>query len=378
MRFSTDIERSKEGLLFILELLKHYEKDGEVRFIEGIQRRGFNEYKIQELICIVRERTNMTRRELFRLSEIALTYNTLWATDYNNCFRDADTMFRKIRSTLKGTKIIFKKFTPICRKKNPKMDYKPSVYVNSTLSCAACGQDFYGLESYPDIVVTLYAEMGAYFANVMAVLVICHQELTKEAAISQDAALCLKLLNDQCKSIVNDMKDVIGLFSEEKLKDDELVIKSNKLKSLKDFAQQGFHKYNIAGMKRYAASRALANGAEYGLDNKESMYFVNNPEKGKKAMEVMSHFDDYAQKGRGTLMDSTPIVEFICWTGLDFNKGYEYFSSSYVGKYDLPQRKSVYSRLDAFKKADPERAKNGELEQGFVADFERRLNSRIN
>lgn len=108
------------------------------------------------------------------------------------------------------------------------------------------------------------------------------------------------------------------------------------------------------------------------------MYFVNNPEKGKRAMEVMSHFDDYAQKGRGTLMDSTPIVEFICWTGLSFNKGYEYFSSSYVGKYDLPQRKSVYSRLDAFKKADPERAKNGEIEQGFVADFERRLNSRIN
>lgn len=67
MRFSTDIERSKEGLLLILELLKHYEKDDEIRFIEGIQRCGFNEYKIQELICIVRERTNKTRRELFRL-----------------------------------------------------------------------------------------------------------------------------------------------------------------------------------------------------------------------------------------------------------------------------------------------------------------------
>ena len=103
----TDIEKSKEGILQIIEVIKHYEKDGEVRFLEGIQRRGFSEVKIQQLICIVRERLNMTRRELLRLSEIALTYNKLWATDDNNCFRDADILFRKIRSTLKGTKIIY-------------------------------------------------------------------------------------------------------------------------------------------------------------------------------------------------------------------------------------------------------------------------------
>ena len=86
----TDIEKSKEGILQILEVIKNYEKDGEVRFIAGIQNRHFSEYKIQQLICIVRERLNMTRRELLRLSEIALTYNKLWATDDNNCFRDAD------------------------------------------------------------------------------------------------------------------------------------------------------------------------------------------------------------------------------------------------------------------------------------------------
>ena len=86
MRFWADIEKSKEGILQILEVIKNYEKDGEVRFIEGIRRRGFTEAKIQQLICIVRERLNMTRRELLRLSEIAITYNKLWATDDNNCF----------------------------------------------------------------------------------------------------------------------------------------------------------------------------------------------------------------------------------------------------------------------------------------------------
>ena len=104
-----DIEKSKEGILQILEVIKNYEKDGEVRFIAGIQSRNFSEYKIQQLICIVRERLNMSRRELLRLSEIALTYNKQWATDNNNCFRDAEKLFRKIRSTLKGTKIIYKK-----------------------------------------------------------------------------------------------------------------------------------------------------------------------------------------------------------------------------------------------------------------------------
>ena len=65
----TEIEKSKEGIHQILEVIKNYEKEGEVRFIAGIQSRHFSEYKIQQLICIVRERLNMSRRELLRLSE---------------------------------------------------------------------------------------------------------------------------------------------------------------------------------------------------------------------------------------------------------------------------------------------------------------------
>lgn len=371
-----DIEKSKEGIFQIIEVIKHYEKDGEVRFLEGIQRRGFSEIKIQQLICIVRERLNMTRRELLRLSEIALTYNKLWATDDNNCFHDADTLFRKIRSTLKGTKIIYKKFTPVCRQKAPNQDFRASVFVKSTLAYAECGRDLYGLESYPDSVTKLYAEMGAFFTNVVAVLVICHQELTKEGMISNDADLCLQLLNEQCKSIVGDMKDVIGMLSKEKASQDELLKKSRKTGSLKAFAQQGFHKYNIKSVTHYATSRAVESGAEFGLDDLESLYFVNDHEKGRKAKEIMVHFDNYADKGRGNKMDTTAIAEFVCWTGLGIAKGYGYFSSAYKGSYNLPQKKSVWARFDSFRKADPIAAKDGGMERKFASDFEFRMSKR--
>ena len=369
----TDIEKSKEGIIQILEVIKNYEKDGEVRFIAGVHARHFSEYKIQQLICIVRERLNMTRRELLRLSEIALTYNKLWATDNNNCFRDADKLFRKIRCTLKGTKIIYKRFTPICRKSIPDNGFRPSVFVKSTLAYAECGRDLYGLDSYPDSVSTLYAEMGAFFTNVIAVLVICHQELTKEANISNDAELCLKLLNEQCKSIVVDMKDVIGMLSKEKVEQNELLKKSKKTGSLKAFAQQGFHKYNIESVTRYATSRAVESGAEFGLDEIEAMYFVNNPEKGRRAKEVMTCFDNFAEKGRGSKMDTTAIAEFVCWTGLGMAKGFKYFVSTYKGNYDLPQKKSVWARFDNYRKADPEAAKDGGLERKFADDFEQRI-----
>lgn len=369
----TDIEKSKEGIIQILEVIKNYEKDGEVRFIAGVQARHFSEYKIQQLICIVRERLNMTRRELLRLSEIALTYNKLWATDNNNCFRDADKLFRKIRCTLKGTKIIYKRFTPICRKSIPDNGFRPSVFVKSTLAYAECGRDLYGLDSYPDSVSTLYAEMGAFFTNVIAVLVICHQELTKEANISNDAELCLKLLNEQCKSIVVDMKDVIGMLSKEKVEQNELLKKSKKTGSLKAFAQQGFHKYNIESVTRYATSRVVESGAEFGLDEIEAMYFVNNPEKGRRAKEVMTCFDNFAEKGRGSKMDTTAIAEFVCWTGLGMAKGFKYFVSTYKGNYDLPQKKSVWARFDNYRKADPEAAKDGGLERKFADDFEQRI-----
>lgn len=372
----TDIEKSKDGILQILEVVKHYEKEGEVRFIDGIQRRGFSECKIQQLICIVRERLNMTRRELLRLSEIALTYNKLWATDDNNCFRDADKLFRKIRSTLKGTKIIYKKFTPICRSKSPDKDFRPSVFVKSTLAYAECGRDLYGLGSYPESVSTLYAEMGAYFTNVIAVLVICHQELTRESMISNDADLCLQLLNEQCKNIVTDMKDVIDMFSKEAAGHNELMEKAKKNGSLKAFAQQGFHKYDIASVKRYATSRAVESGAVDGLDGVESLYFVNNHEKGKLAKAIVMNFDTYADKGRAGKMDSTAIAEFACWTGLGIAKGYSYFASTYKGSYGLPQRKSVWARFDSFKKSDPETAKDGGMERKFASDFEKRMSAR--
>lgn len=372
----TDIEKSKEGILQILEVIKNYEKDGEVRFIAGIQGRHFSEYKIQQLICIVRERLNMTRRELLRLSEIALTYNKLWATDDNNCFRDAEKLFRKIRSTLKGTKIIFKRFTPICRKPDPDKDFRSSVFVKSTLAYAECGRDLYGLDSYPDSVSTLYAEMGAYFTNVVAVLVICHQELAKEAMISSDAELCLQLLNEQCKTIVGDMKDVIGMLSKDAAGQDELLKRSKKTGSLKTFAQEGFHKYNIESVTRYATSRAVESGAAFGLDDIESLYFVNDHEKGRKAKEIMTDFDIYADKGRGKKMDTTAIAEFVCWTGLGMAKGYSYFVSTYKGQYELPQKKSVWARFDSYKKADPEAARDGGMERKFASDFENRMNNR--
>ena len=369
-----DIEKSKEGILQILEVIKNYEKDGEVRFIAGIQGRHFSEYKVQQLICVVRERLNMTRRELLRLSEIALTYNKLWATDNNNCFRDADKLFRKIRSTLKGTKIIYKRFTPICRKEMPNRDFRSSVFVKSTLAYAECGRDLYGLDSYPESVATLYAEMGAYFTNVIAVLVICHQELAKEAMISKDAELCLQLLNEQCKTIVGDMKDVIGMLSKEKAEQNELLKKSKKTGSLKAFAQEGFHKYNIESITRYATSRAVENGAAFGLDDVESLYFVNDPDKGRRAKDIMTRFDTYADKGRGNKMDTTPIAEFVCWTGLGIARGYSYFVSTYKGQYEVPQKKSVWARFDSYRKADPDAAKDGGMERKFAEDFENRMN----
>jgi hypothetical protein len=218
--------------------------------------------------------------------------------------------------------------------------------------------------------------MGAYFTNVIAVLVICHQELTKEAMICKDADLCLQLLNEQCKTIVGDMKDVIGMLSKETAEQNDLLKKSKKTGSLKTFAQEGFHKYNIESVTRYATSRAVENGAAFGLDDIESLYFANNHEKGRKAKEIMSSFDTYAEKGRGSLMDSTAIAEFVCWTELGIAKGYSYFASTYKGNYDLPQKKSVWARFNNYKKADPEAAKDGGMERKFAADFEQRISRR--
>ena len=47
--------------------------------------------------------------------------------------------------------------------------------------------------------------------------------------------------------------------------------------------------------------------------------------------------------------------------------------ATYKGKYDLPQKKSVWARFDSYRKADPETAKDGGLERKFSTDFEQRI-----
>lgn len=74
-------------------------------------------------------------------------------------------------------------------------------------------------------------------------------------------------------------------------------------------------------------------------------------------------------------MTQTAIAEFVCWTGLGITRGYSYFMSTYKGNYDIP-KKSVWARFDSYRKADPEAAQNGGMENKFAEDFEQRISKR--
>lgn len=293
MTYLTEIEKSKHGLLLVKNAVGKYLTEEETRFLGGLEMNNFTEAKVRIMLSFVRERLSKSHRELLRLSEIEPTFNKQWATDHNDIFRNTQRLFWNVRSTLSGAKKIYKKFCPLVRKKQPAGMASPSVFVNSVLANGSCGRDLYGISSFSDSVQTLYVEMGCYFANVVAVLTICHRVIMEETLIGQDADKCLELFNEQCRKVLDGIESLKGIMVVKRESVDECVLiqRRNEAKSLKEFAKEGWHKHTPGEVMQYAFLTTVETDAANHQPAGTTLLF-RSKEKGDDAQLLIDHFDE--------------------------------------------------------------------------------------
>ncbi len=360
MTYNDSFQVTEHGLLYVIHKVELFTEDG---FIASLYVRNYSEVDLLLKIAEVRECLCIAHREFLSLSKFSLTFNTRWATEDNERFSSAQVMLNKLRSSLASIKRSFRETCPIVRKQQPQAAVfrdrlSPSVYERSVLTNGGCARDLFGIELFNDNIQTLYVEQRALFANVLASLMLCYKELEKEKQTKADPDKCAELLEKQCRDIMKELNDTIDLMQSPV--NDEIQQFIDQM-GLREFAQQGYHKYSIDAVKRHAIS-VYQQGNKSNFAQVASLTWIKNPKKGHDAKMLIEHFDEFRPEN-GKKVSAEKILLFVNWCGETIEapqqQFYKILKAYYLNK-DLPEWHAVTVRKSKMKNLKEEQEKFNE------------------
>lgn len=367
MTYNDSIQVTEHGLLYVIHKVELFTEDG---FIASLYVRHLSEVDILLKIDEVRECLSIAHKEFLSLSKFSLTFNTRWATEDNDRFSTTQVMLNKLRSSLASIKRSYRETCPIVRKQQPKGEMfrdrlTPSVFDRSVLTYGGCARDLFGIESYDDLIQTLYVEQRALFANVLASLMLCYKEIEKEKKTKADPDKCVELLEKQCRDIMKDLDDTIDMM--QCPVNDEIQQFIDQI-GLRDFAQQGYHKYSLKAVRDHAISLYKQQGTKSNFAQVASLTWIQNPEKGKEAQILIEHFDEFRPENRKKV-SAEKILFFVNWCGDTIEAPHQQFYKilkTYYRKKELSDWHAVTVRKNKIKNLEEEQKKFNEEVKIFL------------
>lgn len=372
MTYDDSIQVTEHGLLYVIHKVELFTEDG---FIASLYVRDYSEVDILLKIAEVRECLSITHREFLSLSKFSLTFNTRWATEDNERFSTTQVMLNKLRSSLASIKRSYRESCPIVRKQQPKGEafqnrLSPSVFERSVLTSGGCARDLFGIKSYNDNIQTLYVEQRALFANVLASLMLCYKEIEKEKMTKADPDKCVELLEKQCRDIIKDLDDTIDMI--QCPVNDEIQQFIDQI-GLRNFAQQGFHKFSINTVRNHAISLFKQKGSTSTLTQVASLTWIKNPEKGHDAQILIEHFDEFRPENRNKV-SAEKILFFVNWCGDTIEapqqQFYKILKTFYRNK-KLPEWHAVTVRKNKIENLKEEQEKFNEEVKLFLEELKK-------
>ncbi len=335
----TIVEKDSSGLEKVLDALDELVEE---RFIEGIRSKHRTEYEIAqtlEMIQIYQHRINMESRSLTRFSE---NFIRQYATNNNSCFNTAEVLFKKIQSTIKSLKEVFRKTTPRDYRQLPEGAEPQSVFEKSPLAHGEYSPDLFGLESFSQSVQELYHAMETMFASSASVLALCHLMIEEEAKTRNDIVRIRQIYESSCNELLDSVKAATAFFvNEDNVPDNELEERRKKAgKNFDKFLMENYHKVDRKIFTNYLIIKTIRDAQNQGLTETEAFFWRKNPEKAFKVRQIIEHFDQIEKaKGEKDKLKSDTIVMFLKWCGVPESQEIQlykdYFIPNYISKGKL-------------------------------------------
>ena len=331
--------------------------------LQGLDVRHYSVDEVQMLTTDVRECHAKLQKEIVALVKFSQDFNKQFATDNNKCFDTASRLFNRIRSSIAGTKKVYKKFCPRVRRQGPVRDgieQRPSVFTHSMLSRGEYMLTMFGTEGYHECVEMLCQAMEAFFQDLVTGLRLCRDVMQQEREIRGDYPRVMSIYEDCCQTVVSESRDFMQMLeSQRDLALDEMTQKKSSAPSVQAFASETFHTANRSQFKKHAVIDAINKGKRNGLTDIESLLWNNNLEFVKQVRLAIERFDELQPGGQmdrkvgKRKLSATYVAMLMKWcgiTGSGKEKQFveEYFNSTYHGLYKTIGSSSVNGAKNKF------------------------------
>ena len=364
MLYSTVVQRDETGLNQIYEAARDFEEEN---VLEALIACNFNQKKVEQTLNLVRMYQLRLNNESMDLVEFSENFIEQYATDHNECFRVAEKLVKKIRTTITGSMKVFRKFCPVVRRKYDGCGNVVPVLDYSRLTFRHFHGQFFGPEVYIDSVKTLLHELASFFYHLMATLMVCRDMIHKEKEVLGDYERLKQIYEKSCDEVLKGVRDVFDTFGQVKLvSDEELEERRKNARSKKEWLPKNYHAHDRKWMKKEAYIYRLASGSQYGLYGIASVLWAHNPKQGQIVCDLIPKLDSLhipfrhskkaEKEGKKGTFDAREMVYFIKWSGVsqmsedgktvldeaNERQFYEnYLKENYKGDYLLPSWQAV-------------------------------------
>lgn len=349
MQYSTKVDKTEENLTEVVRLVSKIEED---RVFAAIISKRLSHDDLVEYTMHLKEKRQRQLREIEQLKKFAKRFNKEYATNHNKCFSTAQRLFNLIRSNMKETLALFKKFCPRINHRGPCLDgveVQPSVLTHSLISDVSYTPDIFGPTSASDPAVTEFiTELGQFFEDVQNALLMCEDVLNEESIIRQDTVRCLRLYENCCNEVLESSREFVEYFGEDGFKkEDDMSRDMNKAKSLQGFLQDNFHLRNKNQFRLHVLHRSYSQAKEDKLTDIEGFLWPTDHERALDARIILAHFDELEPKGKFDKkndqykLDGDYVAVFMAWCRINQTKK----ENKFVGRYFAENYKGVYQMI---------------------------------
>ena len=363
MLYSSIVQRDETGLNQIYEAAHEFEREN---VMEALLTCKFDRRKVEKTLNLVRMYQARLNNESMDLVEFSENFIEQYATDHNECFRVAEKLIKKIRTTITGSMKVFRSFCPrVHRKRDDKGNIVP-VLEYSRLTFRDYHSQFFGPEVYDERTQTLIQELVNFFFHLMTTLKVCKDMIQKEEEVRGDFKQLKEIFEKSCEVVLKSVREVFDTFGQVKLvSDEELAERRRNARPMKEWLARDYHAHDKQWMKKQAYIYRLASGNQHNLDEKASVLWANNPEWGRKVCELIPKLDTlnipykHREKAealgkRGTF-DAREMVYLVKWSGVSWMSAdgktvineaserqfYLYVQEVYKGEFLFPSWQAV-------------------------------------
>lgn len=319
--------------------------------LTAIYYKGFDETDVEMMTCEVAEQNEKVRKEYLRLKKYEGPFLKAFVTDDNEYYSTACLLLRRIKSGLKETRDICRKFCQRAPRNTNRYVLNgvplPSLYRASAITSKECTGNLFGLETYPACVTGLFHEMMKFRQLIQDSITLCFSIIRQVEEIRQDAPYCKMLYEQFKKEALKTFNGILLLIPQDSLQLSPQALLIAKLRQGNPadiaFAPKAYHSYNRGDMKVFVLKEAYDEMHNKGLTPTEQSMWGNNADFIYKVRYLIKNFDHLLPTGYNRKhLPGRQIAMLMRWCGITREDQYKtfinYFNDSYTkagGQYAI-------------------------------------------